>query len=288
MHHGLGARVCTRRPSRSLELRRTGCEGGHPSRAELANLKLKDPSEYKIVGHAQQGTDVRAITMGKAQFCIDVTLPGMLFAVYEKCGVFGGKVVSANLDEIKKMPGVRHAFVVERPDITDPIIPGDPGLESGIAIVADTWWLAQSARKKLQVTWNEGPRANRQQRGVCPARRRNEQAGAAVDHPQGWRRGRGFQERRQGGGGGVLVSVHRARAARAAELHGAFQRRQAGNLDQQPDSRQRTPSGRAATGLDQNDITIHMVRGGGGFGRRLNNDYMAEAAYIAKQVPARR
>ncbi len=58
------------------------------------------------------------------------------------------------------MPGVRHAFVVERPDITDPIIPGDPGLESGIAIVADNWWLAQSARKKLQVTWNEGPRAN--------------------------------------------------------------------------------------------------------------------------------
>ena len=84
----------------------------------------------------------------------------MLFAVYEKCGVFGGKVVSANLDEIKQMPGVRHAFVVERPDITDPIIPGDPGLESGIAIVADSWWLAQSARKKLKVVWDEGPRAN--------------------------------------------------------------------------------------------------------------------------------
>ena len=78
----------------------------------------------------------------------------------EKCGVFGGKVASANLDEIKKLPGVKQAFIVERPDITDTVLPGDPGLESGIAILADTWWQAQSARKKLQVQWNEGPRAN--------------------------------------------------------------------------------------------------------------------------------
>ncbi len=84
----------------------------------------------------------------------------MLYAVFEKCGVFGGKVASANLDEIKKLPGVKQAFVVERPDITDAVLPGDPGLENGIAILAETWWHAQSARKKLQVTWNEGPRAN--------------------------------------------------------------------------------------------------------------------------------
>src|ERR1039457_1269945 len=83
----------------------------------------------------------------------------MLYAVYEKCGVLGGKVASSNLDDIKKMAGVKHAFVVERPDITNAVV-GDPGLESGIAIVAETWWHAQSARKKLQVTWNEGPRAD--------------------------------------------------------------------------------------------------------------------------------
>ena len=77
-------------------------------------------------------------------------MPGMLYAVYQKCPVFGGKVVSANLDEVKKMPGVRHAFMVEGTVKVGPVIEGDPGLEPGIAIVADTWWAAESARKKLE------------------------------------------------------------------------------------------------------------------------------------------
>jgi isoquinoline 1-oxidoreductase beta subunit len=56
---------------------------------------------------------------GKPIFTIDVKLPGMLHAVFERCPVLGGKVASANLDEIKKMPGVKQAFVVDRPEFTD-------------------------------------------------------------------------------------------------------------------------------------------------------------------------
>ncbi len=251
----------------------------------VASLKLKDPSEYKIIGHPQQGTDVRAITMGKAQFAIDVTMPGMLFAVFEKCGVFGGKVASSNLDEIKQMPGVRHAFVVERPDITDPIIPGDPGLESGIAIVADSWWLAKSAREKLKVTWNEGPRANQSSEQFAKnAEEMSKQA------PQ-------WTVRKDGDAEAALQSA--AKVVEAAysypfishaplEPQNCTAKFQDGKLEmwtnsQQPGAGRRIAA--TAAGIDQNDITVHMVRGGGGFGRRLYNDYMAEAAYIAKQIP---
>src|SRR5579864_3636060 len=120
-----------------------------------ASVKLKDPKDFKIIGKSTLGVDTPSIVVGKPLFSIDAAVPGMLYAVYQKCPVFGGTVASANLDEIKKLPGVRNAFVVEAPEVRGNVLPGDPGLEPGIAIVADTWWAAQSARKRLKVNWNE-------------------------------------------------------------------------------------------------------------------------------------
>ena len=130
------------------------------------------------------------IVTGKPIFAIDLTVPGMLYAVYQKCPVFGGKVVSANLDEIKAMPGVRDAFVVEgnvKPGI---VVEGRPRLEPGIAIVADSWWQAQTARKKLQVKWDEGHGATQSSVGFAQKAQELSQAAARKDAPQGWRSGR--------------------------------------------------------------------------------------------------
>ena len=86
-------------------------------------------------------------------------MPGMLYAVFQRTPVLGGKAVSANLDAIKAMKGVKQAFVVEgRPLASNypNYLFDDPGFEAGVAIVADSWWAAQSAREKLEVKWDFG------------------------------------------------------------------------------------------------------------------------------------
>jgi isoquinoline 1-oxidoreductase beta subunit len=277
---------CTTTPSRvhHQASKRSASYGELASKAatlpvpDPKTLKMKDPKDYRIIGHSMANPDIHKIVTGKPVFGIDFSMPGMLYANFEKCPVFGGKVVSANLDEVKAQPGIRHAFVVEpSSDLS--------ALAGGVAIVADYWYQARHARDKvLKVVWNEGPTAA--QSSVLYATKSVE---LAKNEP-------GQTLRKDGDADATFgTAAHVVEAAYSypflshvpLEPQNCSAYFKDGKLEVWAPS-QTPASGLAQTaktlGMDQKDITIHLTRVGGGFGRRLTNDYMVEAAVIAKQV----
>jgi isoquinoline 1-oxidoreductase subunit beta len=113
-------------------------------------VRLKTPAEFKFIGKPVKRLDTPAKITGKAEFALDVRLPGMLYAVVARSPVIGGSVVSFDATRAKAVAGVKH--VVQIPE--------------GIAVVADNTWSAIEGRKVLDVTWNEGANATLNTDGI--------------------------------------------------------------------------------------------------------------------------
>jgi len=272
--------------NRSIDYGELAAKAAQLPPPDPATLKLKDPKDYKIIGKSAPGVDVPDIVTGKQVYGIDVQLPGMLYAVFHKCPVFGGKVVKANLDAIKKQPGVRHAFIVEGQLGNDTVVADDPGLEPGIAIVADTWWQAQTARKALEVTWDEGRWATQDSADFNKrAAELSKQAPARTLGKEGDASAALSKATKVVEGAYSYPFIAHA----PLEPQGCTSHFKDGKLEIWTTS-QIPQGGRGmvakSLGIPENVITIHMIRAGGAFGRRLYNDYMVESAWIAKQVNA--
>jgi len=233
------------------------------------DVKLKDPKNFKYVGKPLHRLDTYGKTNGSTQFGIDVRLPGMLYAAIAQCPVIGGKVQSVALDQagVRDMPGVKNVVQVS----------------DGVAVVADSWWRARQARDKLQITWDEGPNKTLSTAGVY------QQLADAMSKPAAQVKQEGNVEQAISGAAKKVEATYEMPFLSHSPMEPMNF-----TADVRPDSAlligsiqfQQMALGMAAgiTGLKPDQITIKTTFLGGGFGRRIDLDYMAQAVEISKAI----
>ncbi|MEA3389959.1 xanthine dehydrogenase family protein molybdopterin-binding subunit [Sphingobium sp. CCH11-B1] len=273
-----GGKVIDPASGRSVTYASLAATAARQPAPDPATLTLKDPKDFRIIGQSIGGVDTPAIVAGKPLFGIDFKLPGMLYAVLETCPAFGGTLKSANLDAVRRMPGVAHVLTIK----------GDGTPESlfdGVAILSKSWWSANRARDALKIDWDMSAVG-----GFSTEAYATQAA-----------------ERLKGKADGDIlrsgdVEATFATAARTVSAHYDYPFLAHATLEPQNCTAlfkdgaieiwaptQNPESGRGlvakALNLAPDNIRINFTRIGGGFGRRLMNDYMVQAAAIAAQLP---
>ncbi len=245
-----------------------------------SDLKLKHPSQFRYIGKDVPGVDLRAMTTGQAMFGQDLRRDGMKVAVVARPPVYGGKVASVDSSEAEQVPGVER--IVRLPEATPPT-----GFQTlgGVAVVATNTWAAMQGRRKLKITWTDGPNAS------YDSERYRTQLERAVRKP-------GKVVRSQGNAPRALSTASRRISAdyylphlahAPMEPPAALAVFENGRCDtwsctQNPGGTRETVA--QALGIPVENVASYVTLLGGGFGRKSKPDYVVEAALLAKEMGA--
>ncbi len=254
--------------------------------ADAARLAMpKDPppfkarSAYRIMGKPQPMAQAKGVAMGTERFGMDAEMPGMLYASIERCPYFEGTIESYDEAAARAIPGVHAVIRIDRPKAGEPQTVVAPG----IAVVADSNWTALKARKALNAKFGQGPWATESTETLRASMR------AALDGPA-------IAVRTDGDPAAAFAHAARtlSRDYETPYVAHATMEPQTATVHVRPDgcdiiASTQSPGGASRTaaqitGLDRGVINVTLPRLGGGFGRRLQTDYVAEAVIVAKAV----
>ena len=232
-------------------------------------VAIKDPKDFRIVGKRVARVDTPAKVNGTAEFGIDVKLPGMVYASIEQCPVIGGKVRSFDGTKAKGMPGVIDVVKVD----------------DGVAVVANSYWQAQKARKTLSVQWDEGVGAALSTASVINGTRNAASGGKVLEITKPVGDVAGAMK----GAAKVIQAEYITPLQAHAPLEPMNFTASFNNgkvLLVGPTQFQQGAQGAvaAALGVKPEDITLQTTFLGGGFGRRLELDFIVQAAQMSRAV----
>ena len=269
---------------------------------DVATLTLKDQSQFKLLGRRFTGVDNIAIVTGKPLFGADTVLPDMAYATYTKCPQIAGKAVSFNEAHIKSLPGVIDAFIID-PFLDARFFSANNGAHfGGVAIVASNTWTAIKAKRELEVEWDTSTAETATwEELVARATAIAEQDGEPLmvnigpPGPNGPNRGpadRGDAPAALASAAKVVSAFYEYPYASHAQLEPETTTALFKDGKIEVWAPAQIPQGGEAgaavvAGVEAVNSTLHMTRIGGGFGRKLANDYVFEATAIARRMEGR-
>jgi isoquinoline 1-oxidoreductase beta subunit len=228
------------------------------------NLQLKGRNEWKYIGKPQKRLDTPSKVDGSAQFGIDVRLPGMLYAALAQPPELGASVKSFKADSAQGMPGVRQVLQTS----------------SGVAVIADSWWQARQARDALQIEWAPGANAKMTNASIAAglksaASGKGKEVRKDGDVEQALQSGRRIEQTYE-----LPILAH----ATLEPQNCTAEFRDDGCHVYVPTQVQQFAQAAAAqaSGLPPEKVFVHTTFLGGGFGRRLESDFIPAAVECAK------